>query len=120
MTAFPERHDYIQRLLGLYRRTPETTGVVRRADRRLAGQLYDRRVPLELLDVALRLTIARRQLRPPDAPPLTTIRSLHYFLPVLDELADPTIDPDYLDYLRHRLTPTQRSSPDRIPSHRRP
>lgn len=118
MTPFPERRDYIERLLDLYRHTPETTGVVRRADRSLAAQLYDRRVPLELLEIALRLTTARRQLRPPDAPPLTIIRSLHYFLPVLDELADPTIDPDYLDYLRHRLKPTQCTSPDRTPSHR--
>lgn len=113
-----ERQDYIERLLALYRRTPETSGVVRRADRCLAARLYDRRVPLELVELALRLAAARRQLRPPSAPPLATIRSLHYFLPVLDELSDPHLDPDYLDYLRYRLTTPDRSQTQRPASHR--
>ena len=107
--ASSERQDYIERLLALYRRTPETSGVVRRADRCLAARLYDRRVPLELVELALRLAAARRLARPPNAPPLSTIRSLHYFLPVLDELSDPHLDPDYLDYLRYRLTTPHRS-----------
>jgi hypothetical protein len=34
--------------------------------------------------------------RPADLPPLGTIRSLHYFLPVIDEAR--TLDPDYLGY----------------------
>lgn len=112
--ASSERQDYIERLLALYRRTPETSGVVRRADRCLAARLYDRQVPLELVELALRLAAARRQLRPPSAPPLATIRSLHYFLPVLDELSNPQLDPDYLDYLRYRLAtidPTQTNGP---------
>jgi hypothetical protein len=116
--ASSERQDYIERLLALYRRTPETSGVVRRADRCLAARLYDRRVPLELVELALRLAAARRQLRPPSAPPLATIRSLHYFLPVLDELSDPQLDPDYLNYLRYRLTTPDRSQTQRPDSHR--
>jgi len=115
---YSERQDYIERLLALYRRTPETSGVVRRADRSLAARLYDRRVPLELVELALRLAAARRQIRPQSAPPLATIRSLHYFLPVLDELSDPQLDPDYLDYLRYRLTTPDRSQTQQPASHR--
>lgn len=115
--ASSERREYVERLLDLYRRTPGTSGAVRRADRCLAAQLYDRRVPLQLVELALRLAAARRQIRPPDAPPLPTIRSLHYFLPVLDELSDPRLDPEYLDYLRYRLNTPDPTHPDRAHSH---
>ncbi len=117
MTSSKRQH-YIERLLDLYRRTPETSGVVRRADRCLAARLHDRRVPLERVELALRLAVARRQARPPSEPPLPTIRSLHYFLPVLDELSDPRIDPEYLDYLRDRLMAPERTRPERPTSHR--
>src|SRR5512132_3130409 len=48
---------------------------------------------------------APRALRPPGAPPLRPSASLHYGLPVIDELADFPLDPAYLHYLRTRLTP---------------
>jgi hypothetical protein len=95
---------YVERILEIYRRTPGTSGVVRRTDRRLASALYDRQVPLDLVAAALLVATARRTLRPPDAPPLRPIASLHYFLPVIDELADFPLDPPYLHYLRTRLT----------------
>ena len=104
----------------LQRHQPSCSGIVRRADRCLAARLYDRRVPLDLLELALRLAATRRrQLRPPNALPLTTIRSLHYFLPILDELSNPRIDPDYLGYLRYRLTPLPSTRPDGLPTHRK-
>jgi hypothetical protein len=95
---------YVERILELYRRTPGTSGGVRRPDRRLASALYDRQVPLDLVAAALLVATARRTLRPRDAPPLRPIASLHYFLPVIDELADLPLDPAYLRYLRTRLT----------------
>ena len=95
---------YVERILGLYRRTPGTSGRVRRADRLLAAALYDRQVPLHLVVAALLVATARRTLRPADAPPLRPIATLHYFLPVIDELAAVPLDPGYLDYLRKRLT----------------
>ena len=116
--AASERQEFVERLLTLYRRTPETSGHVHRADRCLAARLYDRRVPLERVELAMRLAAARRHLRPPGAPPLPTIRSLHYFLPLLDELSDPRIDPEYLDYLRYRLTTPHPNHTDRADSHR--
>ena len=38
--------EYVRRVLEAYRLTPGTAGVVRRADRLFAAQLYDRGVPL--------------------------------------------------------------------------
>lgn len=94
-----DRAAYVRRLIDSYRRTPTTAGRVRPADRRLAGQLYDRRVPLDTVQAAFYLAAARRLFRDFQAPPLAPIQSLHYFLPVLDEIRRQSIDPEYLEYL---------------------
>jgi hypothetical protein len=100
----PSAHqDYTQCVLGLYRCTPGASGFARRADRQLAARLFDRRVPLHIVQAALLLAVARRSFRPDDAPPLPPIATLHYFLPIIDELMATPPDPDYLDYLRQSL-----------------
>lgn len=91
---------YVRRLLEAYRELPDGSGRVRAADRRLAVRLFRELVPLELVTAAFRLALARRHARPPGEPPLGTIRSLHYFLPVLDEVRG--LDPGYLDYVVQR------------------
>lgn len=98
-----ERATYVQHLLDSYRRTPTTAGRVRPADRRLASQLYDRRVPLEAVQAAFHLAAARRIFRDFQAPPLAPIQSLHYFLPVLDEIRRRPINPEYLEYLTWKV-----------------
>jgi hypothetical protein len=99
----PPRRDYVQRILDLYRCTPTTSGRVRRADRHLATTLHERNVPLDTIHAALLVATGRRTLRSADAPPLGKIASLHYFLPVIDELLAAPLDPSYLEYLRRRL-----------------
>jgi hypothetical protein len=42
-------------------------------------------------------------MRPADAPPLGTIRSLAYFLPVIEEVLALHVSPEYFRYLRHKL-----------------
>jgi hypothetical protein len=49
------------------------------------------------------LAATRRLTRPADAPPLSTIRSLAYFLPVIEEVIGLRINPDYFRHLRHKL-----------------
>jgi hypothetical protein len=98
-------HLYVECILDLYRRAPGTSGRVRRADRLLAAVLYDRQIPLDLIAAALLLATARRTLRPANAPPLRPIASLHYFLPVIDELEALPLDPGYFRFLRTRLSP---------------
>lgn len=95
--------SYVDRLLELYRHTPGTSGHVRRADRDLAASLRARGVPLETVQTALLLAAARRASRPRFARPLAPIASLHYFLPVIDELIASPPDPAYLDHLRRRM-----------------
>jgi hypothetical protein len=95
--------EYVQRILDAYRQTPETAGSIRRPDRLLAVQLYHRGVPLAAVENALILAAARRLIRPADAPPLTTIRSLAYFLPVIEEVLELRVSPDYFQHLRHKI-----------------
>jgi len=98
-----DQEKYIRQVLEAYHQTPGTMGTVRRADRILAAQLYQRGLSLKVIDNALVLAATRRLIRPADAPPLGTIRSLAYFLPVIQEVLHLRVTPDYFDYLRHKL-----------------
>jgi hypothetical protein len=94
---------YVQRVLDLYRRVPGTSGHLRRGDRRLAGELHNRGVSLEIVHAALLLAVTRRTFRSADAPPLAPIASLHYIRPLIDELLAEPPEPAYLTYLRYKL-----------------
>jgi len=98
-----DREAYIRQVLSAYRQTPGTTGTIRRPDRLLAAQLYARGVPLHTVENALVLAASRRLPRSSDAPPLGTIRSLAYFLPVVDEVLALTVSQDYFRYLRRKI-----------------
>ena len=98
------QQEYVCQVLEAYRKTPGTTGTVRRADRTLAARLYQRGLSVKVIENALVLAATRRLIRPAAAPPLGTIRSLAYFLPVIEEVLLLRASPDYFDYLRHKLT----------------
>ena len=95
--------EYIRQVLEAYRKTPGTMGTLHRADRMLAAQLYERGLSVKVIENALVLAATRRIIRPTDAPPLGTIRSLAYFLPVIEEVLELRVGPDYFQYLRHKL-----------------
>jgi hypothetical protein len=69
----------------------------------LAIQLYQRGVPLLTVENALMLAAVRRLIRPAEAPPLTTVRSLAYFLPVIDEVLETEVGEEYFQYARQKL-----------------
>lgn len=104
------QEEYVRLVLEAYRKTPGTMGTVRRADRTLAAQLHERGVAVGMIENALVLAAARRLMRPADAPPLGIIRSLAYFLPVIEEVLGLQVSPDYFQYLRHKL---ERVTPSR-------
>lgn len=97
------RDEYIHKVLSAYRQTPGTTGMIRRPDRLLAGELQEHGVPLAVVENALVLAAARRLLRPAGSPPLGTIRSLAYFSAVIEEVLALRVSPDYFQYLRHKI-----------------
>jgi hypothetical protein len=97
------QEEYVRQVLDAYRKTPGTMGTVRRTDRTLAAQLYQRGLSVRVIENALVLAATRRLMRPADAPPLGTIRSLAYFLPVIEEVLNLPVDQGYFDYLRQKL-----------------
>jgi hypothetical protein len=97
------QEEFIRQVLEAYRKTPGTMGTVRRADRMLAAELYQRGVSVTVIENALVLAATRRLVRPTGAPPLGTIRSLAYFLPVIEEVRELRVSQDYFRYLRYKL-----------------
>ena len=96
-----ERDEYIRQLLDAYRTTPGTIGLVRRSDRMLAEQLYERAVPLTAVRNALVLAAVRRLSRAAGSPPLPPVRSLAYFVAIIDEVLQADVGQDYYDHLRN-------------------
>lgn len=100
----PSGDIYVDALLRAYLELPATTNRARAADRALARSLFAQNVPLDIVQAAFLLAIARRASRPPGAPALGPIRSLHYFLPVIDQLRLSPPDPAYLRHLQYRVS----------------
>ena len=94
---------YLELVLATYTSLPGTPARPSRQDRRLARELCRRAVPLRSVRAALLLAAARRTLR--SGPPLPPVRTLHYFLPVIDELLGEPPDPAYVEYLAAKLKP---------------
>ena len=111
MTPLLEAELYVQRVIDAYLHLPDTPRRARPHDHLLAAQLHQRGVPEAIVQAAFHLATLRRIHRPPGATPLTPIRSLHYFLPVIEELLQCPPSPSYLRYLRERLANTLRSDP---------
>jgi hypothetical protein len=97
------QEEYVRQVLEAYRKTPGTMGTVRRTDRLLAAQLYERGISVSAIENAFVLAAMRRVVRPADASPLSTVRSMAYFLPVIEEVLDLRVSPDYFQYLRYKL-----------------
>ena len=94
---------YIEAVLTTYNSLPGTPARSSRQDRRLARDLCHTGVPLRAVRTALLLAAARRTLR--SGPPLAPIRTLHYFLPAIDEVIEQPPEPGYIDYLANKLKP---------------
>lgn len=82
------KDQYVAEVIRLYRATPTVLGHVRRADRLLARKLFDHQVPIHAIRSALILGAARRVLHNAFSSPMPPVRSLHYFLPLVQEVLD--------------------------------
>jgi hypothetical protein len=100
---------YVTAVLNLYLGLPETPLRATTQDRRLASQLQERGVTLGVVESAFLLASVRRLVRPADVPPLSPIRSLAYFQPVIEELLSQPPPEGYLPYLRLKLEQLSRS-----------
>lgn len=105
-----DENAYLAELLRSYLALHDTPSRARPADRRLARSLFQQAVPLDIVRAALLLAAARRTFRQPGATPLAPVRSLYYFLPIIQELCHEPLDPAHLAYLSAKLAS---SSPSR-------
>ena len=103
MSDSPDPAVYVARVVTLYVELPDTPLRASVSDQWLARRFHDDGVPLRVVETALLLGSLRRLIRPVDAPPLSAIRSLAYFRPVIDELRAHPAPESYLDYLRLKL-----------------
>lgn len=95
---------YVQTVLQMYVALPETPARPRPQDRKLAQELRKRGIEVPIVEAALLLASVRRLARDSKAPKLSPVRSLHYFLPVIEEIRITPLEADYVDYLREKLT----------------
>jgi len=108
---------YIQAVRSLYLQLPNTHHRFSRSDRRLASSLYQRGFSLDLVCSALLLATARRLARNPVEPPLPPVRSLRYFLPVLEEIRLQPLPPGYLQYLEAKVSAASLRTRTQPPDH---
>lgn len=94
---------YVASVLILYADLPDTPWRPSPTDQSLARKLHQEAIPLPLVESALLLGTWRRLARADDLPLLPRIRSLAYFLPVIEELQQHPLPAGYLDYLRLKL-----------------
>jgi hypothetical protein len=94
---------YLETVLATYNSLPGTPPRPSRQDRQVARELCRRCVPLRTVRAALLLAAARRALR--SGPPLPPVRTLYYFLPVIEEVLEQPLNPAYVEYLDARLKP---------------
>jgi hypothetical protein len=93
---------YVAAVLALYTTLPDTPNRASTYDKSVAGALFQRGVPLQVVESALLLGTLRRRHRPAGLLPLPLVRSLAYFSPVVDELLRQPLPANYLDYLRSK------------------
>lgn len=106
------QQEYVRKVLDTYVSLPGAPLRPRRDDRFLAEKLYRQGVPLPVLECALFLGCARRELQEHDEP-LQPIRSLRYFVPVVEEVRHEPLDTHYVQYLRDKLSERLRPKPTR-------
>lgn len=95
--------EFVARVLTLYLSLPQTPQRTSRTDRQLATQWHAQPLTWTTIESAMLLAVARRSLRDPSLPPLPPIRSLHYFVPLLEEVLATPLSPEYVHYLRRKL-----------------
>ena len=74
------------------------------ADEILAREWSDRKIRLELVEQAIIIGCIRKYVSWRNNQTRTTIGSLKYFAPILEEVLTMKADPEYWAYLRYRLT----------------
>lgn len=98
------QEDYVGVVLDTYVSLPDTPNRTRRDDRYLATTWYRQGITLFQVKAAMLMATVRRTFREPNAWSLEPIRSLRYFVPLIEEIQRSDIDESYLRYLQQKLS----------------
>jgi hypothetical protein len=99
------QREFVDAVLETYVSLPDTPSRARRDDRYLAIKWHRQTMPLFQVKAAMLLATARRTFREPEAGPLEPIRSLRYFVPLIEEIQHTGVDESYVRYLQQKLRP---------------
>jgi hypothetical protein len=102
---------YRMAVIALFLDLPHSPLCVSASDQRQAHHWFQHAVPLATVEAALWLGSLRRLVRPGDAPPLSSIRSLAYFQPIVEELLQAPVPDSYRAHLQFKIQPYLRSQP---------
>jgi len=99
-----KKAKYIRKIVDLYVNLPQTPNRCAQSDVQLASKWYQLKVKAKDVEAAMLLATARRLFRPnSEENQLGPIRTLHYFVPVLQEVIQKPLTSEYLDYLRIKM-----------------
>ena len=111
-----ENQSYISVVLEMYTALPETPARSRPADHKLAEDWHRSGITLEVVECALVLGQLRRLARPPEYPKLAPIRSLYYFVPVIQEVMEKPLPEGYVEYMKCKLQKLKFRNPRSTPA----
>jgi hypothetical protein len=97
------QNQYVEAVVALYLQLPDTPLKPSSNDRNTASGFFAREIPMTIIEAALLLASLRRLSRNDDQPPLSPVRSLAYFNPVIQELYDAPLPDGYIQYLRQKI-----------------
>jgi hypothetical protein len=97
------QNQYVEAVVALYLQLPDTPLKPSYNDRITASGFFLRQIPLLTVEAALLLASLRRLSRNDDQPPLSPVRSLAYFNPVIQEIESSPLPDGYIQYLKLKL-----------------
>jgi hypothetical protein len=102
--TFLSQEEFVEAVLDTYVSLPDTPNRTRGDDRYLAITWYRQGIALFQAKAGMLMATARRTFRESDAWPLEPIRSLRYFVPLIEEIQHSGVDASYLRYLQKKLS----------------
>jgi len=95
--------DFVDTILKMYLALPETPDRFNSNDSFVAKAWFEQGISILQVQQAMTLAQIRRGFRRSDDLPLNPIRSLHYFVPIIQELQSQPMDEKYFRYLQSKL-----------------
>ena len=98
------KKQYIEEVIRLYTRAPDTPKKARSRDWAIATTLFNNKIPIETVAHAIRIATLRRTIRDQDElGPLDKIHSLAYFRTVIQQMLQDELHPGYVEYIERKF-----------------